>query len=112
MRSEYAWFPMPTFEYRDWLIGLIVANAVFLLLTPLRSKCAVGAPVSVFFRWRPFAERYGPHAGNNLRADCFFGSLSTPRTGLLLLAADHRGIHLSPGSIEDSAHGPGEAVYS
>src|SRR6267142_2831300 len=34
MRSEYAWFPMPTFDYGKWLIGLIVANVVFLLLTP------------------------------------------------------------------------------
>ncbi len=34
MRSEYKWFPMPTFEFREWLIGLIVVNAVLLLLTP------------------------------------------------------------------------------
>ena len=34
MRSAYPWFPMPVFEYRNWLIGLIVANVVFLLLTP------------------------------------------------------------------------------
>jgi hypothetical protein len=40
MRSEYAWFPMPTFEYRDWLIGLIVANVVFLLLTPFAFRNA------------------------------------------------------------------------
>src|SRR6266404_1884938 len=40
MRSEYEWFPMPTFEYRDWLIGLIVANIVFLLLTPFAFRNA------------------------------------------------------------------------
>ena len=34
MRSEYKWFPMPTFEFREWLIGLIIANIVLLLLTP------------------------------------------------------------------------------
>jgi hypothetical protein len=34
MRSEYKWYPMPTFEFREWLIALIVANAVLLLLTP------------------------------------------------------------------------------
>lgn len=28
MRSEYAWFPMPTFEYRAWLFSLIVANVI------------------------------------------------------------------------------------
>jgi hypothetical protein len=34
MRSQYKWFPMPTFEFRDWLAGLIVANFILLLLTP------------------------------------------------------------------------------
>src|SRR5260370_15690439 len=34
MRSQYKWFPMPTFEFREWLTGLIVANVVLLLLTP------------------------------------------------------------------------------
>jgi hypothetical protein len=34
MRSEYKWYPMPTFGYREWLFGLIVTNVVLLLLTP------------------------------------------------------------------------------
>ena len=38
MRAEYSWYPMPTFEYREWLIGLIVANVVLLLLTPLAHR--------------------------------------------------------------------------
>jgi hypothetical protein len=50
MRSEYAWFPMPTFEYRDWLIGLIVANVVFLLLTPFAFRNAPWLrPIAYFF---------------------------------------------------------------
>lgn len=35
MRAQFAWFPMPTFEYRQWLIGLIVVNILFLALSPL-----------------------------------------------------------------------------
>jgi hypothetical protein len=35
MRARLSWFPMPTFEYREWLIGLIVANLILLALTPL-----------------------------------------------------------------------------
>jgi hypothetical protein len=35
MRARLSWFPMPTFEYREWLIGLIVGNLIFLVLTPL-----------------------------------------------------------------------------
>jgi|SRR6267378_3895915 len=57
MKAEYEWFPMPTFEYRNWLTGLIVANAVFLLLTPLAFRNA---------RWlRPLAYFYaGVHLLN------------------------------------------------
>ncbi len=40
MRSQYQWFPMPTFEYRDWLTMLIVANIVLLLLTPFAFRNA------------------------------------------------------------------------
>ncbi len=50
MRSQYQWFPMPTFQYRDWLTGLIAANVVFLLLTPFAFRNA---------RWlRPLAYFY------------------------------------------------------
>ncbi len=34
-RAEISWFPMPTFEYREWLFGLIGAVAICLLLTPV-----------------------------------------------------------------------------
>ena len=40
MRSQYKWFPMPTFEFREWLTGLIVANVVLLLLTPFAFRNA------------------------------------------------------------------------
>ena len=40
MRAEYAWYPMPTFEYREWLIALIVVNVALLLLTPLAYRNA------------------------------------------------------------------------
>jgi hypothetical protein len=40
MRSQYKWFPMPTFEFRDWLTGLIIANIVLLLLTPFAFRNA------------------------------------------------------------------------
>ncbi|OLC84596.1 MAG: hypothetical protein AUH66_00520 [Acidobacteria bacterium 13_1_40CM_4_57_6] len=40
MRSQYKWYPLPTFEYRDWLTALIVANIVLLLLTPFAFRNA------------------------------------------------------------------------
>jgi hypothetical protein len=40
MREKLGWFPMPTFEYREWLIGLIAGNIIFLALTPLAYRNA------------------------------------------------------------------------
>ena len=40
MRSQYQWYPMPTFKFRDWLTGLIIANVVLLLLTPFAFRNA------------------------------------------------------------------------
>jgi hypothetical protein len=50
MRAKLSWFPMPTFEYREWLIGLIVANLILLALTPLayRNTRAL-RPLAYFF---------------------------------------------------------------
>lgn len=50
MRNQYKWYPMPTFEYREWLTALIMANVVLLLLTPYAFRNA---------RWlRPLAYLY------------------------------------------------------
>lgn len=35
LRSRFAWWPMPTFQFRDWLTGLIVFVCFLFLLTPL-----------------------------------------------------------------------------
>ena len=50
MRERFSWFPMPTFEFRGWLIGLIVANVILLALTPLayRNTWAL-RPLAYFF---------------------------------------------------------------
>jgi hypothetical protein len=50
VRQRWAWFPMPTFQYRVWLAGLIVAVAFCFTLTPLAARGT---------RWlRPFAWFY------------------------------------------------------
>jgi hypothetical protein len=40
MRGKFSWFPMPTFEFREWLVGLVVANAILLALTRLAYRNA------------------------------------------------------------------------
>jgi hypothetical protein len=50
MRARLGWFPMPTFEYREWLVGLIVANLILLALTPFAFRNARGLrPLAYFF---------------------------------------------------------------
>jgi uncharacterized membrane protein YwaF len=50
MRERFSWFPMPTFEFRGWLIGLIVANVALLALTPLAFRNARALrPLAYFF---------------------------------------------------------------
>jgi len=50
MRARISWFPMPTYEYREWLIGLIIANLVLLALAPLAYRNARGLrPLAYFF---------------------------------------------------------------
>lgn len=38
MRSRWAWFPMPTFQFREWLVGLILGVVVCFALTPLAAR--------------------------------------------------------------------------
>ena len=50
MRARWGWFPMPTFQFREWLIGLIVGVLFCFCLTPFAARGA---------RWlRPLAWFY------------------------------------------------------
>ena len=50
MRATLAWFPMPTFAFRDWLFGLIVANVILLALTPFAFRNARALrPLAYFY---------------------------------------------------------------
>src|SRR6266849_4203440 len=113
VRARLSWFPMPTFKFREWLTGLIVANVVLLLLTPFAFRNA---------RWlRPLAYFYaGVHLLNGMGhtlATIFGQTVSSVR-----FPRPAPGFYSSPllisGSIyllvrlRDSAQGPGEAVHS
>ena len=50
MRASLSWFPLPTFEYREWLVGLILVNLVLLALTPFAYRNARGLrPLAYLF---------------------------------------------------------------
>ena len=35
MRARLGWFPMPTFQFREWLIGLVAGVLICFALTPM-----------------------------------------------------------------------------
>jgi len=50
MRERFGWFLMPTFEYREWLVGLTLINLVLLALTAFAYRNARGLrPLAYFF---------------------------------------------------------------
>lgn len=50
MRARFGWFPMPTFEFREWLVGLIAGVVLCFVLTPMAARNV---------RWlRPLARFY------------------------------------------------------
>jgi hypothetical protein len=38
LRESWGWFPMPTFEFREWLVALIAACGVLFCLTPVAAR--------------------------------------------------------------------------
>jgi len=38
IRQRWGWFPMPTFEFRQWLIGLVLACLLLFCLTPVAAR--------------------------------------------------------------------------
>lgn len=38
LRTRWGWFPMPEFQFREWLAGLIVGVLVCFALTPLAAR--------------------------------------------------------------------------
>jgi len=50
VRAQLPWFPMPTFGFREWLVGLIFACVTLLLLTPFAFRNARWLrPLAYFF---------------------------------------------------------------
>jgi hypothetical protein len=49
MRARIPWWPMPTFAFRDWLAGLMVAVAIGLALSPLAFRNLRGFRLVAYF---------------------------------------------------------------
>lgn len=40
LRERWGWFPMPTFQFREWLFGLVMGVIVCFALTPIAARGA------------------------------------------------------------------------
>lgn len=49
LRERLGWWPMPTFQFGDWLAGLLVACVVLLALTGFVGRGAPGTRVLAYF---------------------------------------------------------------
>jgi hypothetical protein len=49
IRADVRWFPMPTFTFGPWLIGLMVFVAMLALLTPAVGNGAIGTRFASWF---------------------------------------------------------------
>jgi len=100
MRQRWRWFPMPTFEFRGWLIGLILGVALCFALTPLAARGTRGLrPFAWFFAGCAFAECDWPYLGNNFWADSIDSYVPASRSGVLFLPAALYRIDLAHGSL-------------
>jgi hypothetical protein len=84
LRARYAWFPMPTFEFREWLIGLSVAVAVLLLMSRLAYDGSRMARIAAY----PYAVLMVINGLGHLAGSMYFGYwMPGATTAPLLLAA-------------------------
>jgi hypothetical protein len=60
LRSRWSWFPMPTVEFRNWLVALIVACGLLFCLTPVAARGMRGLrPLAWFYALLMFLNGLG-----------------------------------------------------
>jgi len=67
VRARWAWFPMPTFGFREWLIGLIAGVVLCFALTPFAARNACWLrPLAWFYALIHFFNAMGHTVGTVL----------------------------------------------
>jgi hypothetical protein len=78
MRERWGWFPMPTFQFREWLVGLLVGVALCFALTPFAARGAGWMrPLAWFYAMLQFFNAVGHTLGTILGHTV--GSVTFPR---------------------------------
>ncbi len=103
MRARFTWFPMPTFEFREWIVGLIAGVVLCFALTPLAERNARWLrPLAWFYALVMFFNGMGHTAFTILGAHGVLGDLPATGAGILFVAVSSRRIGVAHGaSAED-----------
>ena len=81
LRARYAWFPMPTWEFWDWLTGLCIGVTVLLVLTRWAYKGSRALRILAY----PYAVLMFLNGAGHLAGAAYFGSWITGATTAPLL---------------------------
>jgi hypothetical protein len=93
MRARWGWFPMPTFEFRQWLVGLSVAVVFCFALTPVATHGPRWLrPLAWFYAILMFLNGMGHTVFTILGRTGPFGDILAPGAGVLLVAIAIRGL--------------------
>jgi hypothetical protein len=85
-REKFGFWPMPPFEFRDWLTGLIVVNLVLFAFSPfVFSRACWIRPVFYVFAVIMFFNGLGHTAGTTLDAPWLRSAFRVPCPASLLL---------------------------
>jgi hypothetical protein len=86
LRQQLGWWPMPTFGFTEWLVGLIAACAILLILTgPVSRGAAWTRPVAYAFAIIMLLNAGGHTLATILRPHRRQRDLSTPCTRILVI---------------------------
>jgi hypothetical protein len=98
LRQRWPWFPMPTFEFREWLIGLIVGVLVCFALTPFAARNARWLrPLAWVAAVIQFLHAMG-HTIGTILGHTVPGHVSAPCAGILFISTPLHRIDLARGA--------------
>jgi hypothetical protein len=100
MRARFAWFPMPTFGFREWLVGLIAGVVLCFALTPLAARHERWLrPLAWFYALLNVLQRHGAHCVHDPGTHGGVGDVLAPRTGILFVAILIHWISVASGAV-------------
>ncbi len=103
MRARWEWFPMPTFEFREWLVGLILAVALCFAHSAPIPRRALDAAAGLALCCDSVFQRDGTHHRNDSGPHGGIGDVSASGAGILFFAVSLPRVGVADGSSAPDA---------